>query len=39
MNRSWTYSVLDGELLALADVGRLGNGLLQSVESSLVELL
>lgn len=35
----WTYSVLDGKLLALADIGGLGNSLLQSRESSLVELL
>lgn len=34
-----TYRVGDLELLALADVGRLGDGRLQSVEGSLVERL
>ena len=38
-NAVWvvTYGVLDLELLALCDIGGLGNGSLQSVQSSVVE--
>lgn len=39
MERSMTHSVGDLELLALADVGGLGDGALKSVEGSVVQRL